>query len=1374
MSVGHEMLLDEFLPELLRRRLDVEGASRDEVDERCALGAMIFVDIAGFSLATDEFSREGAEGIERLTGLLNATFGHSIAITVAHGGDVVSFAGDAFNALWLVQTSHAPDRMPLADAIVRAGQCALAVQRSFAQHRGAELDFAVTIAVTCGEVAFVEVGGEGERRLYFAAGEVQAQLAETLSCGKPGEVWISGEARTAAGGRLGIRSSIPGPARLHKVRETLEPIPRGLAGFAADTSVLGRRYLPPAALTWLDTGLSRWVAELRTASVAFVGLPMPAFGDSDSLARFQTLVAELIAAIEHYEGGINKLSVDEKGLALIAAWGLPPHSHEDDATRAALCMLDYAEILGRHGVQAKIGVATGTVYSGLIGSELRREYTMMGQAVNIAARFAGHAEDTIVCDLATRKAAASVDFRPTGMLAIKNIRGEFQTFAPTGVRQERVSRSDLEIVGRSEERDAIVEWLVAYKERRAGRVMLIQGEPGIGKSRLLDFLRVRASKRKIKTISGEGAAINRNAPYFAWRRILIELIGVPMPVAVDELPARISTRLHEALRGQEQYLPLIPLLGDVLGVELPETDFTRSLKDEARANNLSRLVGRLVKNAAEREPLVVVLDDAHWFDSASWALLWALVRTVRTIAFVVSHRPMSEPLPVEWTAMREHPDNTCVDLGRMSNSSVTALLHRSLEVDTITAEVQALIVAKAEGNPFYTEQLALSLIDAEVVVVSGRECALSGALDPEQLEALEIPATLQGVVLGRLDRLPARLQLFIKIASVLGRTFDAGVITRLYPDASPAELEAMVDTLVAQRVFNRASARSTVLEFRHMIMRDAVYKALLRAQRVELHRAVLEVYEHSQSSEEQLSVLVHHALHAEAWTKSLAYLERAGQQSLSRSANRECVTYFERALEVAARLAEDAIGEAPARAQLAGWRWHLAEASFRLGQIDLCMEHGLLALDLYGMPMPMTSLGRVRRLFRHIAERNFAGLRRSFAPSEDPALNERYAQVLALQARLTDAFGFKMDIVGMLLSSSRELALAEVLERRGLAAGAHMMLYFVATLTPLKKISRPWPARALALIEAESDPAVKAKVLGRIALARIQDEAAFDEADHLMVEALRIATAHGDMRVLAEVEAGVAFLACCRGELGRAVAAYRSMSRATRYSGDTQMGGWAKIGKAHMRLLQGDARSAFHLASEVRPFVESTSAFATYAWGLGVLAQASLEVGERELAEALASEVLTRAAKEPVLGAYWMWGGLEGLVEVFLGLGRLDQAALAVKQLERFAASLPFAEPSALYYRGLFERARGRSGKALAALERCLQATELVRLPRTQLLAHRQLAQLHGTNTNEGAAHHHGAEALSSALGSAAHALESSDAASSQSMLHEPNAASTG
>ncbi len=469
--------------------------------------AVLLADVSGFTPLTEALAQKGPEGAEELTRLLNGYFSRMIALIEVEGGEVVKFGGDAVTVVFPAAQEA------LGVAARRAWQAAQAMQAAMSEFATLETSvgpvaLGMKIGIGAGEVLAAQLGGVRNRWEYLIAGDPLRQVTQAEHQARRGEVALSPEAEAI----VVPRPVAPRPLSSLDWTHVHSP--------AAAEAVL-RGYVPDVVIAWLEQELHEWLAVLRFISVLFIGVEGVDYARPDAVERLNAFLCAAQEIIERYQGSINKLAVDDKGTILIVLLGAPPLAHEDDPERALRCALDLHTVAEAQGLQLTTGATTGRVFAGPVGSKTRREYTVIGDAVNLAARLMGVAvKGQVNCDYETyRSAGGRLAFDVLPPVRVKGKAGLVRVYRPIGeAGREGEAATRGVLVGRRAE----VNRFVACLERvQAGRscILLIQGEAGIGKSRLVEELTRLMRERGIAGLLGAGRSIEQQTPYRAWRDI---------------------------------------------------------------------------------------------------------------------------------------------------------------------------------------------------------------------------------------------------------------------------------------------------------------------------------------------------------------------------------------------------------------------------------------------------------------------------------------------------------------------------------------------------------------------------------------------------------------------------------------------------------------------------------------------------------------------------------------------------------------------------------------------------------------------------------------------------------------------------------------
>lgn len=651
----------------------------------------------------------------------------------------------------------------------------------------------------------------------------------------------------------------------------------------------------------------------------------------------------MIRPIYRYEGTVARLMGD----AVLAFFGAPI-AHEDDPQRAVLAGLEIQagmapyqrEIAARHGVEfsARVGINTGLVVVGEVGSDLRMEYTAIGDAVNLAARMEQTAAPgSVQISAETHKLIAPFfDFEDLGGLAVKGKAAPVHSFRVLAVRKVPGQLRGLEglnspLVGRDAELARLEERLEALRQG-SGSVVAVVGEAGLGKSALVAEARRRSGKSAAGPwFEGQALSYTRSTSYYPWREVIRQSIGA----VESDAPAQVREKLRFGCECCSLPGGDLPFLEAILAVESGAS--LETLKSHQGEELLERITeaarGYLCGLAAE-SPVVVVLDDLHWADEASLTLLDGLLDLVtqNPLLFICMARPDAEA--PSWKLIESLPQKLAGSSDRiwlepLGPQESARMVGNLLGLDDPPRGLRELILGKAEGNPFFVEEIIRALIDSGQIAPADAGWRLAGEPD---LAAL--PNTLGGLLAARIDRLPEAGRQVLQTAAVLGRSFEARLLGGLLEGAPSAgdQLPGLVQSGLILPVGTQADE---VYMFRHVLIQEAAYTSILLKRRRGLHLRAAEALEavYADRLEEFAAVLAGH-FHAAQDPRALRYDILAGEAAARLYASAEAATHFGRALETARRL-----GAGPE--QVGGLFGSLGEALEGRGRYEQALENYL-------------------------------------------------------------------------------------------------------------------------------------------------------------------------------------------------------------------------------------------------------------------------------------------------------------------------------------------------------------------------------------------------------------------------------------------------
>ncbi len=1308
--------LASYVPALIANRLANEPALPAQPWLQSFPAAALYADISGFSALTAQLTERGSAGLEELVGVLNDYLGKLIALVQTHGGDVLKFAGDAIVALWYAGA----EAELLSRLACRAAQCGLELQ----QQAGRAGALRLRVSLGAGPVEVVCVGGVAGHWEVIPAGPPFSQIRAADALAQPGEVMLSPEIWELLHGTAEGNQRAGGHRQLQTIRSPLPPRPLPAAQLPPQAVVALCGYLSPVVLSRLEAGQSAWLAEYRRVSVLFLNLPdVP-----PSLEAAQLLLRELQLILARREGVLMRLGVDDSGVNGLIVFGLPSFSHADDAARCVKTGLEIRARLSELGAyRSAIGIATGRAFCGEVGSALRREYTAHGETVNFAYHLMQAAPDTILCEAQTWQAAQSLTaFADPALATVKGKIGPVPVYRPLRPLAARAKyglpagepQPRRAIAGRAAERRQLAAWLAppaAGVAAESSAMMIIEGEAGIGKSWLAEDLIEQATAIGMETLVGSGDATESSTPYYAWRQIFeqwFDLSACPEPEARRR---RVLEQLAQT--GGPALAERAPLLNAILPLGLLENDLTAQMTAEVRADNLRDLLARLLQPPAGKK-LLLVLEDAHWLDSASWTMVARLRRAsgMRAMRLLIVTRPLAE-YEIE-TQPLNSAEVARLQLRELSAEDTATLVGTRLGVKAVTPSAADFIYRHTGGHPLFTTELAYALRDSNLIRING-DCRLAPDVE---LRAVGLPATVEGLITSRVDRLTPAQQLALKAASVLGHDFSLEALSAIHPvEADRPRLPEYFAAFEQLDFTAAARAGDANYTFKHAIVREVVYNLIPPTQRRQLHRRAAEWYEQTEGRESPALYprLAYHYHEAGDEAREARFSAAAGEAALKAGAHREAVAWLKRALDL-----HETLGVSSG--ETAAWLAGLGRAYRGLGQLETGQGYLEQAAALWDRPLPKTRMQIVSAILREIAGQVGHRLFPPLGLGRD-SLARRAAifRVLEVYRDLGVHYYLRNDRGPLLYLVLRSLNIAElagpslelIMAYSNFAAvagfsGWHRLASFYQRLTHR---FRSGPNHLAAM----SNFALYQLGIGRWAPARA-----------IFKESLEVCRQIGDWNRLGELMSLSASLEYCQGNFAAAEQLYCQLGDVATRRGYEVQQGWAIDGRGSCALRLGrldEAASLFEQASTMLANREERIIAISVA---GSLAAVYWRQGRLELAYPAAEAAARLIGQIPGVSlGYYVREGYLGAAEVFLGLweeGSSDiqaQARWVCRSLHAFARQFPIGQPSAWQYQGLYDWLDGKPDRARRAWRKSLALARKLEMKYTEGQAHYEIGR---------------------------------------------------
>lgn len=843
-------------------------------------------DISGFTAMSEKLTTTGKEGSEEISKIINSFFNPLIKIIDSYGGDIFFFGGDAITAVFN-DKEHAMALKAAIDAV------------AFVKNTGSvttsqgNFNISIHIALSKGKIFFRHT-----ESIFMLAGNTCYKVIKLLDLGKRQEIIIDSYMKNVTK-NVRTRKIAPGAYRVSKNADiqvkkrkiTLPGIKKKMKGKEIERLF---QFVP----RWMERRVElkqtfdQKDGEHRKAAIAFIHFRnIPFDKDTQTASRVSYQIGVQLDKIsEKYGGWINKIDFYKHGIRALVIFGFPTKLENDE--RHAVMFAK--ELLGNKelgDVDIRIGINSGLIFGTPVGSNIRREYTVMGDTVNIAARIAAKARkrEITVGQNVFDKTEHLFEYRKTRAKKYKGKSKKLNNYVFKKERQVKASKSHLgkwvseskKLVGHKNEIRQFRQAVMAVKKSK-GRIIAFTGEAGLGKSRILSEMTAIADKSSFSIFEGSCLSYGSAMSYYPWIEVLNRFFNInpdeSMAVKKNKIIAKTGKKMGTWM----------PLIGEVMGVDFPMNDIVRNLDNKIKKQKFFDIVLDMLTRASRKRPVCIVIEDVHWMDSISIELLNYISRNIEKskILLLLAYRPIKERIEFmdkEYTSEFK--------MTELSEEETLELVDNLLKIKQLPDAVKQLVIKKSQGNPFYVEEIIKSLIEQGFIRYEKRKWLFEG-----NVNNIKLPDSVEGVILSRIDRMDLIERDVIQIASVLGREFDGFLLRGIYEDKK--QLEQSLDVLGALDLIKKGDVEDRYI-FKHILTCETAYNTLSFQRKRELHRTVAKFIEKKfkKNIEEQSGLLSHHYYLSKDYDKSLVYSVKAGDKAKNVYANEEAIEYYSRAID---------------------------------------------------------------------------------------------------------------------------------------------------------------------------------------------------------------------------------------------------------------------------------------------------------------------------------------------------------------------------------------------------------------------------------------------------------------------------------------------
>lgn len=863
----------------------------------------MFIDLSGFTTLTETFMQQGNEGAEALSNTLNSIFSPMVEIVYQKGGFIPYFAGDAINAIF--PTEQAADDLDnfLATALEIRN---LFVQQEIRKTAFGDFEIGAKIGLSCGDVSWGIVGAKNKS--FYFRGEPIDNSADCQSVAQKGDIIFDENFKLKLANK---------PVHFHQLKNhpfyqllTFDNISFAKSEIKKVPSLnkkVVKHFIPKSVLAFNEVG------EFRSVISIFIS-----FDQVDSHDLLNEFASIVLKQVNNFSGYFKEIDFGDKGGVIVCFIGAPV-SFENNIERAlelVSAIKDDTIQLEAKGLRYKIGITSGTAFAGLIGGKERLQYAVVGNHVNLSARLMTSAEwGEILVDEDIQK-HKQFSFTHTGDIHYKGIKKDIPTYRLEGRNNEDISFFSGKMYGREEQLHTLSDFSKKlYDQNNSPGVAFVYGEAGIGKSRLIfELKRQINTAADIQWLTCQADQILRK-PFNPFVYLLKYFFNHSPEntfknnlANFDEKFNQLVTKVESAEHAQSEKIVTElnrtkSILAALIGLRI-ENSLWEQLDAKGRyQNTLATLDNFLMANAVEK-PLVVELEDGHWYDDNSKDFLKDFIRRLNRfpILIIVTSRYLlddgSKPVLIPSERFENNNIKTIeLDLNTLSDQALTVFAEAQL-MGKISPEFKALLLRTTNGNPFYLEQIIEYFIESDLLTQQNKIYSIK---DKE----VKLSNSINAILMARVDRLSSLVKDTVKAAAVIGREFEVPILSEVMK-VQESFIDKNGDAAIVLKEQIKTAEKGQIWQamnelryiFKHSLLREAVYDMQLNTRLRKLHLLIGNAIEnlYSDNIENRYADLVFHFEQAEVVDKTVFYLHKAAEYTRNNFQNKRSLKYYDKLL----------------------------------------------------------------------------------------------------------------------------------------------------------------------------------------------------------------------------------------------------------------------------------------------------------------------------------------------------------------------------------------------------------------------------------------------------------------------------------------------
>ena len=894
--------LSKFIPCRIIKNLSIHEAEKSNAGLKRVEeinGGIIFFDLVQFTVLTSALAGEkGSAGSEMLQELLRGYFNANIEIIRSYGGSVYQFAGDSALVGFEKEESESDELFA-----IRICSCALLMKEKtdlLPQRMilGKNFKILTKISVSAGKYQQVLMGDPQKLLNLSIIGETVKRATSSEKYAKPNDIIIDTELYK----RLGKLSSVEPINDAHYRLLNLQERKNGEYEIELKINYSGSmlskisHFISPLLIERFSDESEQFMGEFRNVTSVFIAVQEQTFNNETHQSRVRLLneLFILLQGISDVHGGtLVQTDLSDKGTVFLVLFGAPlaNENKEELAVRFSYKFIQSTENkLTPNSIS--IGVSTGTNYCGILGADIRKGYTVLGESVNLASRLMTSVVGSGICiDEAT---ASKVD----KIFQIKKVEGktlkgledslEFYSVEGEIERGNDLSGEDASfiIIGREKELAYFSQKAEDVAKEKSSLILALRGDIGIGKTHLIKGYKNIVLERKFKIAEGLCYRYESNTAYFVWQKILKDLILSGADSNINQSLLQIESTLEKHKIDKDW----APALASIMGISIAERDLTKDLDPAKKNHRILEIIWEILSEKSQETPVLLIIDDYQWADESSIDLLnYILSKGANSLMVIVSVR-----LGGDLSRFEAYENFSVLELSDLDKDGCRKYLKEKMLIEEIDPALEEQIITNSHGNPFFLESLILSMRESGQFQKEKngnyRQTGTTGDMS--------IPQSLQDVILLRIEKLNERAQTVLKTAAVIGKNFEYDTIMELCSENLQPELSTYLREIQNQNFTDMESQIPPIYFFKHLMTRDIAYNLMLLSTRKELHLKFGEILEkkYKENLEQQCENIAYHFLQSDDTEKKLKFLLLSARKAKKQYSNNDALYYYRQIL----------------------------------------------------------------------------------------------------------------------------------------------------------------------------------------------------------------------------------------------------------------------------------------------------------------------------------------------------------------------------------------------------------------------------------------------------------------------------------------------